>query len=267
MIKFIATDIDGTLVKESSPALEPALLETVEALVEKGVWFCAASGRQYHSLYRMFHTVADNIAYIAENGAHICLGRQNLQVTAMAREHVEGIVKQLRQYDDTCDILLSTPEGSVFESKSRAFRDLIEHQYHNKFRQVADMLALDEPILKISIYHKDGIQELGEKVLIPQWKDKVKACMAGKEWVDFMDASVDKGHALTYLRNYFGAAKEETMAFGDNANDIGMMQAAGESYAVENAVAEVKRAAMHICPDYTKQGVCQVLRSVLQTIT
>ena len=31
------------------------------------------------------------------------------------------------------------------------------------------------------------------------------------------------------------------MAFGDNDNDIGMIQQAGESYAVENAVEKVKK--------------------------
>lgn len=59
-----------------------------------------------------------------------------------------------------------------------------------------------------------------------------------------MDASVDKGNALRTLQQVFGVAKEETMAFGDNTNDIGLMQAAGLSYAVENARPEVKAAAV-----------------------
>ncbi len=54
------------------------------------------------------------------------------------------------------------------------------------------------------------------------------------------------------------------MAFGDNENDIGMMKAAGESYAVENACSAVKEAAKYICPGYTEKGVYQVLRRMLQ---
>lgn len=266
MIKLIATDIDGTLVKESSSALTPELLKTVEALVEKGVFFCAASGRQYHSIYRMFHTVADKITYIAENGAHICMGNKDLQVTAMERRYVEEIVRKLRQYGDACEVVVSTAMGSVFESKNKAFSDMIQYQYHNKFMQVEDILAIDMPVRKIAVYCKEGVGDLRENILLPQWKDKVKACTSGEEWVDIMDASVDKGNALAYIREYFGIAKEETMAFGDNENDIGMMQEAGESYAVDNAVEKVKQAAMHVCPDYTKQGVCQVLQKVLQTM-
>ncbi|MBQ8592596.1 MAG: HAD family hydrolase [Lachnospiraceae bacterium] len=264
MIKLIATDIDGTLVKDSSASLYPELLETVEALVNQGMIFFAASGRQYYSIRNMFDSVADKIGYIAENGAHIRLGDKDLQVVAMEREHVVAIINQLRQYSDTCDMIISTTEGSLVESKNQDFLDLITYGYHNKFTQVEDVLAGNAPIIKIAIYRKGSIRDLGESVLIPAWKDKVKACMAGEEWVDFMDASVDKGNALTFIQQYFDVTKEETMAFGDNGNDIGLMKAAGESYAVENAVEEVKEAAKHICPDYTKQGVCQVLKTVLQ---
>lgn len=263
MIKLIATDIDGTLVKESSDTAYPELYETIEALIEKGVIFFAASGRQYASIHNIFGSVADKIGYIAENGAYIQYGGKDLQVTAMKREDVEGIVKELRQYSDTCELLVSTTAYSMIESKNQDFLDLIEHAYHNKFKQVEDVLAEDVPVVKISIYHKEGIRELGESVLIPHWQDKVKACMAGEEWVDFMDASVDKGHALSYIREYLHIAKEETMAFGDNENDIGLMQAAGESYAVENAREPVKAAAKYICPDYTQKGVYQILKTLL----
>lgn len=49
------------------------------------------------------------------------------------------------------------------------------------------------------------------------------------------------------------------MAFGDNTNDIGLMKAAGFSYAVENARPEVKEAARFICPSYLEKGVWKVI--------
>ena len=67
-------------------------------------------------------------------------------------------------------------------------------------------------------------------------------------------SSVDKGNALRILQDYFGVSREETMAFGDNTNDIGLMKAAGFSYAVENARPEVKEAARFICPSYLEKG-------------
>ena len=70
MIKLIASDVDGTLIQDSTPDLYPEMVETIRSLKEKGILFCAASGRQYPSLRNVFREVADEIAYIAENGAH-----------------------------------------------------------------------------------------------------------------------------------------------------------------------------------------------------
>ncbi|MBQ8188692.1 MAG: HAD hydrolase family protein, partial [Lachnospiraceae bacterium] len=83
-------------------------------------------------------------------------------------------------------------------------------------------------------------------------------------WVDFMDKSVDKGNALRTIQEALGISKEETMSFGDNNNDLGLMLAAEESYAVENAVEDVKKAAKHICKSYTEKGVYHVLHDMLK---
>ena len=71
MIRLIASDVDGTLIKDSTPDLYPEMVEAIKKLKERGILFCAASGRQYESLQNVFRDVAGEIAYIAENGAHI----------------------------------------------------------------------------------------------------------------------------------------------------------------------------------------------------
>lgn len=262
-IRLIASDIDGTLIKESTPDLYPEMVEAIKVLAEQGILFCAASGRQYQSIKNTFRDVKAEMIYIAENGAQIRYQDKDIRVIPMQREYAEAIIRQLRTYYDFCDIIVSTPDGSLIESRNKEFIDLITYGYRNKFTLVEDILAQEADIIKIAIYQKDSIRHLGETVLIPQWRDKVKVCMAGEEWVDFMDASVDKGHALSYVQEYFNIAKEETMAFGDNNNDVGMMRAAGESYAVENARDEVKAAARHVCPSYLEKGVYQVIKDLI----
>lgn len=263
MIKLIASDIDGTLIKDSTPDLYPEMERAIKALTEQGVRFCAASGRQYQSMRNVFRGAGQDIIYIAENGAQIRYREKDLNVTPMERETAEEIIRQLREYDHSCDIVVSTPDGCLLESRDREFIDLITYGYRNKFLLVDDVLAEDARIIKIAIYRRESIRELGESVLIPQWRDRVKVCMAGEEWIDFMDASVDKGHALSFIQRYFGIRKEETMAFGDNNNDIGMLQTAGESYAVENARDEVKSAAAHVCPPWLEKGVYKVVKDLI----
>ncbi len=260
MIKLIASDVDGTLIQDSTPDLYPEMVDTIRELTGKGILFCAASGRQYASLRNVFREVAEDIAYIAENGAHIRYRNKDISVTPMKREDIEGIMEMLRTCYGECDTIISTPAGSLIESNNKEFHDLIAYGYHNTFRKVQDVLSENQEIIKIAVYRKGSIRELGEKVFIPAWKDKVKACMAGEEWVDFMDAGVDKGNGLKILEEYLGIKKEETMAFGDNNNDIGMMLAAGRSYAVDTAVREVQHAADEICPGWRQKGVYQVIR-------
>ena len=67
MIQLIATDVDGTLVKDSSKEVYEELLDAVGTLADRGIHVVVASGRQYASIYKMFEKVAHKIDFIAEN--------------------------------------------------------------------------------------------------------------------------------------------------------------------------------------------------------
>lgn len=263
-IKLIATDVDGTLVKDSSREVYDEMIEVIRSLRDAGLHFVIASGRQYGSIRKMFEHTDRKLCYIAENGAHIIVNGENFSVTKMNREYVEEIMADLRGlYSEGCHVVASTANGCYLESKDEAFIHLISEEYRNDVTLTEDILKADADIIKLAVYKKGTIRSIGESFLIPKWQDKVKVTMAGEEWVDFMDKSVDKGNALKKIQEYFHISREETMVFGDNNNDLGMILSAEESYAVENAVEELKAKAKHICPDYTKKGVCQVLRQLL----
>ena len=77
----------------------------------------------------------------------------------------------------------------------------------------------------------------------PAWKDKAQLAAAGKEWMDCNPLGANKGTAIEFVQKHFGISPEETCTFGDNLNDIEMLQNSGRSYAVANARAEVIAAA------------------------
>lgn len=262
-IRLVATDVDGTLVKDSSREVGDEVIEAIRKLTDQGIYVTIASGRQYGSIRRMFERAERNLLYIAENGAHIVKDGVTYGLTRMSREHVEEIMADLRSlYGRDCHVVASTSKGCFLESKDEDFISLISEGYRNDVTLTEDILAEDAEFVKLAIYHKGSIRDIGEGFLIPKWKEKVKVCMAGEEWVDFMDFSVDKGNALKTLQEGLGILAEETMAFGDNENDIGLLRAAGESYAVGNALPVVKEAAKHVCAPYWEQGVCQVLETL-----
>ena len=170
-IRLIATDIDGTLIRDSTPDLYPEIVEEIRRLTDGGVLFACASGRQYASIRNVFRDVADRILYIAENGAHIRYRNEDLSLTPMKPDDVRELIETLRGIEN-CEMVVSTPQGSLMETKNRAFLDLMTWGYHNEYRVVDDVLAEKLPILKVSIYRKDSIRELGESSLIPAYADR-----------------------------------------------------------------------------------------------
>ena len=66
MIKFIATDMDGTLLN-SKKELSPEFYDVFEELKKRNILFAAASGRQYYTLAKEFNDIKDDMLFIAEN--------------------------------------------------------------------------------------------------------------------------------------------------------------------------------------------------------
>ena len=69
MIRLVASDIDGTLLQGGARALSDELFGLIRVLKKRGILFCAASGRQYHSLRGLFAPIASRLHYVCENGA------------------------------------------------------------------------------------------------------------------------------------------------------------------------------------------------------
>ena len=67
MIKFIASDLDGTLLPPTKIMPEETF-GYIRKLKKMGVTFAPASGRQLPNLKKLFAPVLDDIAIIAENG-------------------------------------------------------------------------------------------------------------------------------------------------------------------------------------------------------
>ena len=98
MVKFVASDLDGTLLLNGAQSVDESAIQYINKLVDKGVIFAPASGRQITSLKRLFGAVSDKLAYIAENGALVEYKGETIGKTAMDRKlALEIIVRCLYQ--------------------------------------------------------------------------------------------------------------------------------------------------------------------------
>lgn len=69
-----------------------------------------------------------------------------------------------------------------------------------------------------------------------------------------------KGHALEFLADYRNVDISKTVAIGDQYNDLPMIERAGLSVAVGNAVDALKAAADYVAPDCSDSAVAHVIR-------
>lgn len=262
MIKLVVTDIDGTLLEEGTDKINTEIYEVVEELKKQGTIFAAASGRQYNSIKHVFSPIQNDMIFICENGTNIICRGYDMDSTVLNKEDAYELMKYIRKLDG-CYITASTKEAMYIEDRDPEFLDLLINGYKNEMRVVDDLLSEDLEIIKMSIYKGSGVNSIAEQV-IADWQDKFRVTVAGIPWIDFMDYAGDKGNAIAKIQKTLNISKEETMAFGDNHNDIGMLNNAGESYAVANARTAVKEAAKYVTKANTEDGVLIVLKELLE---
>ena len=72
---------------------------------------------------------------------------------------------------------------------------------------------------------------------------------------EISDARATKGAALAWLCNHLGIPLDEAVSFGDNLNDVSMIEKAGMGVAMENAEPEIKAIADAITLTNDEGGV------------
>ena len=81
---------------DHATSVNPEYFPVIRKLREKGIYFCAASGRQYDSLRRLFDPVKDDMVYITENGTEIIYKGKTLFSMPMSMEVSRQLVLDTR---------------------------------------------------------------------------------------------------------------------------------------------------------------------------
>lgn len=263
MIKLIATDCDGTIVKDGTLQINPEYYDVVHRLVQKGIYFVVCSGRQYTSEAKLFAPIKNELFYISDGGTVVRTPDKILKMYPLEEEIWKGMYETVQTMPQ-CDCFVAMPDYCLAEDAGSTMFHWLKDSYGFDIRESQNLSKIsNKDVIKFSVYHKNACEEMCAPVFTPTWENKAKLVCAGKEWVDCSARDAGKGTAIAWLQNYLGIKPEETMAFGDNINDIEMLQNAGESYAVSNAREEVRAAAHKTCAPYWEYGVLEVLKSLL----
>lgn len=262
MIKLICCDVDGTIVPDGSRDINPEFYQVIRSLTQRGICFTIASGRPVSSIMSLMEPVRDCIHAIALGGAMVADGNGPLIHWSMDQEDMRAIVKETRQIPGL-DAMLYGEDCCYLDTRDDVFYDWVSKSYRMKCRRVEDLLAVDAPIVSMTVYDGSFRIEESSRDIAARWQDRYHMVTSGTMWLDIARRDVSKGKAVQYLQDRMGIFPEETMAFGDQRNDIQMLQQAYYSYAVDNALDEVKEIARFRTDRCDRDGVLQVLRQLL----
>lgn len=247
---MIACDLDGTLL-EHNKKISKANKEAIKAYRDKGYKFVIATGRGNNCLDKFVNELEinhlDNEYMIVLNGALITDTNGNIII-----EHpieFDNVLKALdifKKYDAGFEVYTM---DKCYSYNSSFYRKVFTKVVFKIDELTEDVLysLKDQNIYKMGVLSNnyDYLKKI-EKEIPQDFKDLFEITYSGGCYLEMNKKGVSKGQGLLDLANYLGYKKEETLAIGDSANDIKMIEMAGLGIAVKNAEAEVKEVAKYI---------------------
>jgi hypothetical protein len=261
--KLIFSDIDGTLLDSSRNISEQTIVAYDN--LRSRIPFVLISSRQPSAMYYLQKDLGlENEVLVCYNGGMIIKGDQILSSTTIpnhttckAIKIAENIDLHLSLYreddwyapkkdfwsDREQNNTRVNPTISSFEDMHRLFT---QNQWgSHKMMGMGDADKIDQLISELELKFPNQLH-----------------CYRSKDtYVEIAPKNISKKTAIqTVLRELYPEIKiEECIAFGDNFNDMEMLQAVGIGVAVDNAKPEVKNVADFLTESNKEHGVAKFL--------
>ena len=256
-VKMVVTDLDRTLLREDK-TISPYTQEVLDELKAQGIPLIVATARPARAVRGLLPFLRYDGA-VFFNGAVTVAGGETLRTYRI--DHGLEIVRAvLRQEPDT-----------------RLSVEMDDYLYSNMPPEALGDWGTDY-CYTTDFHEIDGRQV--EKLLIslptqvlPGWEAAYRAYISDGLYMQVsegtllmvMNRQATKLNGIRALCEHYGISLEETAAFGDDLNDLEMLQACGVGVAVENGLPEVKAAADSICPGNEADGVARWIRENVLT--
>ncbi|MDF7682690.1 HAD family hydrolase [Lactobacillus sp. ESL0679] len=243
MIKLIATDMDGTWLTDAKTYDVDLFLREFKIMQERNIKFVVSSGNQYENLVTRFPEVADQIYFVAENGALVAKGKQVIHTDSLSDNDLATIVQITRQYDEKA-VASGLLSAYVLDSDSPEYIEELR-KYYYKITPVVDFANLNDQIFKVTF----DVAEAKMPQMLAELKQNYPnlgfvSGSAGS--IDMSTKGMNKAVGLQYLSKKLGINPREMIAFGDSGNDVGMLKYVGRGYATGTALPSAKNAADRI---------------------
>lgn len=267
MGKVLFFDVDGTLVnfRGQMPDSARAALKKVQA---NGHQIVLCSGRSRVQIYPWLIELGfDGI--VAATGAYVEYGGEVVYRHFMSEEEIRMVTSLL----DEADACYSAQAGdrmitsvSHRDRQLARFRELADDEMIDQIWQhveLADHLDQYEDIEKLVYYEsKMTVREIRERLSGICDVTESSFETAQNDSGEITCSGINKAFGMQKYIVHTGAAKADTIAFGDGPNDLDMVAYASIGVAMGNAVQALKDRADYITKDIDADGIAYALQEL-----
>ena len=263
-IRLIALDLDGTLL-DPDKRVSPRTERTLRRAAAAGVEIVPASGRYYDAFPEEVRRL-DFVRYvIAVNGAEVCDLRTG-EVLYAAEIPLETALR-IMTYLDTVPVPYDCYMGGrgwmteAVQKRAEEFAwdahslELILRRRTPVPELKAFLRERGRDVQKIQFFTKDPEERPALEAELARRFPEAVLTSSMPNNVEINAPGADKGTALRALADRLGIPRDAVMAFGDAANDLSMIRAAGTGVAMGNADPAVKDAADLVTAGCAEDGV------------
>ncbi|WP_018658615.1 Cof-type HAD-IIB family hydrolase [Allofustis seminis] len=276
-LKLISLDVDGTLLNDDR-RITPKTYEILMACQQEGIKIVLCSGRPFQGL----QALADQLqldhfgGYLAGyNGGRVydIKNQKTLFSQTISAPLARKIYDHLEQFEihpflDVDAYMYVNDAYADIGIPVFDFPSVVAYEARNGHFKICEVDHIGEKVPSEGVYkillagNPDYLKENYQEMAAPFLNETISNFSA-PFYFEFTAQGIDKANSLEKAFKPLGFHPDDIIAFGDNGNDITMLQYAGVGVAMGNATDEVKATADIVTSDNNQDGIAMILENYL----
>lgn len=262
MIKMVATDIDGTILKYNYEFNQP-VIDCIKSLSENDIKVVLVTGRMHGAAKIVADKLNLKTPIISYQGGLI---KDNSSVL-YKKDLDPDIAKEITCWGLKNNIHLNVyinDQIHVAEDNDAIKKYILQSGLPYKVCNL-EKLNFEEGTSKLLLIDYDNADRVTEwaNYLKKEYPD-LYIVKSTPYFCEISNKEATKAYAVEFLRKHWGLNKEEVLTIGDHNNDIELLRAGGIAVAMGNATDELKACADYITDTVENDGFVKAMEKFVK---
>ncbi|MFP7168778.1 Cof-type HAD-IIB family hydrolase [Terribacillus sp. FSL K6-0262] len=265
---LIALDLDGTLLTDDKHISEKNK-RAIEAAIQAGHVVVIATGRPHRASLAYYRELGLTTPMVNFNGALI----HHPDDKKWDAVHSPMPIRTARKIVDTChkldvkNIIAEVMDDVYIDRFDQYLLDLFHLEEEDDPIKVGSLTQMleDDPTSLLIYPHENQVASIRE-TLEKEHAEIIEHRRWGAPYhiIEIIRKGLSKAVGLQKISHYYGIPQKNIIAFGDEDNDLEMIEYAGAGVAMGNAIAPLKEIADYTTGSNMEDGIASFLHSYLK---